>query len=1241
MIQGKELVNGNVTDSNGEPLLMNSLLESFLGDGTGGPLMFQWELPDGGYTLNLPGINPVTLTTLNVGGLDTLNMVSLLNPTPDDPQTIQNEVGLDKLTLDLEMEEMTGENGETTTSMIGLAFEDVTISVPLLAAIDQTAMAELPVGALLQTEYMMPCLTGVVDALEMSSLDMTFGTIEPPTSDTTTSAVFQLLQTVFISLPATVPAFFDAILRPIFNNMILDNLGMMGDDVVGCPTAQNFTAANGASSYVDFREFLSQGLPSLLKGFLESEMLAADPETGLSKINGMLIQPMTLNQSGIEGTLIMGDASSPLVDFDTRISVGGLQADIQLRISDIMIENLDTMVEPIELLEAVDSEPYLINNTATMGLPLDDRPMSLSTRIYFSIETPESGKIANEMDVNLDIEAMNLVLVALLKVAEDRLYTFPIRDIMNLDCWLATIPAPELDATGVRVPNQEVTAGLADFSGSMQDVSLNITCVNCTSSGMEDLEDLLLTSEAQDSVKVSMTNMMDDFVGPLLGDVVQFQIDRMLSEAALKCPHRPEYNPNTTLEYQELETVDVDSDLTYLMLFGIVVLALIVATAIIMCMVRVVVRRRHRRFVSSIPKDQKHHLMQSQARDDGMEGELNATTSSMFLNTDIPFVLRWSMPLIILGNIGLFLSGHLSLGATVNIEANIAGETITVEDFYQFSVARSTIDIWNAGGKALALLILIFSGIWPYTKQLITLVVWFLPTKVLSVSKRGSILLWMDWLAKWSMVDIFVIIVTIAAFRVSIQSPGVGWLPEEFYSIDLLVIPMWGLYSNMIAQLVSQISSHFILHYHRKIVNHATTSFKHRHQLVAAPGLHGMLGNTKVLQEASSHLLTNKTPLKAHKFGRPHRGDDQMLTVKNWVGYLLVLSALCVVGLVVTGCILPSLATEIFGVIGLAVESGQNMEAARTEHSVFTIVALLMDEAKFLDTANAYIGLGVLCCLFLFTVLVVPIVQTMTLLRQWFSPMTMSQRTRNSIVNETLQAWQYVEVYLISLFVACWQLGPISEFMFNTSCEGFNGAFAQLAQNGLIKNEDAQCFSVEGYIEPGSIILAVAAVLLALLNTFVGKACRQYFWDQKAELEKELFPDDGISDLSGDAEEQTKVDTMDTSVSRIHPVPVMFTDTFRWLLEGSDSNAVQQGVSPSVSSGGATEKSIERALTAEQALVAEKALNSEEEKSHGGTASRTTRSGSNGSEIEKKSKKKKKAKTNKNAKKSEKGTKAA
>jgi uncharacterized paraquat-inducible protein A len=48
------------------------------------------------------------------------------------------------------------------------------------------------------------------------------------------------------------------------------------------------------------------------------------------------------------------------------------------------------------------------------------------------------------------------------------------------------------------------------------------------------------------------------------------------------------------------------------------------------------------------------------------------------------------------------------------------------------------------------------------------------------------------------------------------------------------------------------------------------------------------------------------------------------------------------------------------------------------------------------------------------------------LLHMWLNPLRERKRKRVVVIIEILQAWQYAEVYLISVIVASWQLGPIS-----------------------------------------------------------------------------------------------------------------------------------------------------------------------------------------------------------------------
>merc|ERR1712157_569741 len=119
---------------------------------------------------------------------------------------------------------------------------------------------------------------------------------------------------------------------------------------------------------------------------------------------------------------------------------------------------------------------------------------------------------------------------------------------------------------------------------------------------------------------------------------------------------------------------------------------------------------------------------------------------------------------------------------------------------------------------------------------------------------------------------------------------------------------------------------------------------------------------------------------------------------------------------------------------------------------------LMMNLASLLDIPRYYAGLGTLATLLILTVLIVPLLQIQTLLVQWFVPLKRIGRNRLNTLIEILQAWQYMEVYILSLIVASWQLGDISEFMINDYCGALENFFGSLLYYGILGESDAQCF---------------------------------------------------------------------------------------------------------------------------------------------------------------------------------------
>jgi hypothetical protein len=755
--------------------------------------------------------------------------------------------------------------------------------------------------------------------------------------------------------------------------------------------------------------------------------------------------------------------------------------------------------------------------------------------------------IRDELVLSLNLVEARASLLLLVEMLVPRLMSLPLGSLINVHCWLATIPAPTLSAQGVRVTQVERTAGLIDAMVLFQKLFLNVTCIDCTSSGIYDLAERLGSKEGTQGTTDAANALFEYGLSLLHGEFVQTFLDRAINEAPAKCPTNAAYDPDFKgLKFESFDDVDPPSEsISFLVTVAGITAGIVVVFVLMSYAVRCYVMRRNRKWVNTLAAETVFRICAEQKREADKALYLRDATSSLFTSTDVPAIVRYSMPFVILGNIGLFLSGHLSIGGAVSIYVQFAEEEIVIDNVFTFSIAESIIQLWDAGGKQLAILIALFSGVWPYTRQILTLIVWFLPPRRLSVGRRGALLIWLDILAKWSSADIFFLLVSLTAFNIHVQSPSVSFLPDEFYSVDLMLIPLWGLYANLIAQLLSQVSSHVIIHYHRKVVMKALDRTDAKEQA----GIHAG-EDTYTVSDSSSKESRSVGPaekLREHGFLRPHRGDKDVLTIRRGVNILLIGSAVVLTILIIVGCSLPTFSFEQLGLLGIAVEIGRGVDVASNQFSVFGIAATLMNQGLFLGTGKAITGMLVVSSLIILTVFIVPLVQIGVLLYQWFWPMKQNKRGKLEVFVEILAAWQYIEVYLIAVMVSAWQLGPTSEYLINSYCEKLKGTFSSLVYYGIIKEEDAQCFKLSASLESGCFVLIAAAFLLAFLNIFVSKAVFQYQRDKLAEEKRLNEP------TNSDTMTQHFAETMKVEQARdeIHSTPVLFSDTFRWFLESS------------------------------------------------------------------------------------------
>merc|ERR1719242_91309 len=81
---------------------------------------------------------------------------------------------------------------------------------------------------------------------------------------------------------------------------------------------------------------------------------------------------------------------------------------------------------------------------------------------------------------------------------------------------------------------------------------------------------------------------------------------------------------------------------------------------------------------------------------------------------------------------------------------------------------------------------------------------------------RHGILLWIDALGKWSLIDLYVLVLFMVAFGFHITTPSdLDYLPPDFLDLKVLVRPGWGIYGFLIATVISLVTTHILLHFHR------------------------------------------------------------------------------------------------------------------------------------------------------------------------------------------------------------------------------------------------------------------------------------------------------------------------------------------------------------------------------------------------------------------------------------------
>eukprot|EP00727_Mastigamoeba_balamuthi_P009381 m51a1_g5065 hypothetical protein (1632) ;mRNA; r:123491-131839 len=428
-------------------------------------------------------------------------------------------------------------------------------------------------------------------------------------------------------------------------------------------------------------------------------------------------------------------------------------------------------------------------------------------------------------------------------------------------------------------------------------------------------------------------------------------------------------------------------------------------------------------------------------------------------------VVRAMIPLVLLLDIALFVSSNTSVGAAVVLrlawqsegsEPHVM-ETPALSSFGQVDSIRG---LWKAKIYPLAILIAAFSGVWPYIKLVAALACWIAPSQALNRRWRGRLLVALDALGKWSLIDFYVMTIVIVSCHFNV--PFGRWDPTATaspVSAAVYVLPRWGFMAFLIATIVSLITSHVVLLMHRRVAALDDPD-------PSGAGLDPQTG-------APTHCAVMLEFM---------RGRNPMLA---WGGRAVVSALmLLTVALLVAGSFIISIAFEFRGAVGVAVDRLLNASATR-EYSLldvgFSVPSSSPEPWAF--------GPVLILAVYLLTALAIPVLHMLAMLGLWCAPLTLRQQRWGMTAVGVCNAWACIDVYMVSMAAVLLEIKQFVEFRVGEKCDGINHLLHRYFSQDL-QGHDV-CFEVAAKLTPGTWPLIVSIIFYFVFTALVMRVCHR------------------------------------------------------------------------------------------------------------------------------------------------------
>lgn len=430
---------------------------------------------------------------------------------------------------------------------------------------------------------------------------------------------------------------------------------------------------------------------------------------------------------------------------------------------------------------------------------------------------------------------------------------------------------------------------------------------------------------------------------------------------------------------------------------------------------------------------------------------------SLSAERSVSTLARYLVPLGILSTIAIFIYSNTSDGASVYPEVTLGSEKIRFGYLFTFTLGNSVRDMWRSEVYALSLLIGVFSGAWPYLKLVLMLFCWAAPVRWLPVPRRETFLQILDALGKWSLIDTYVMVMMLVAFRFHLPAPGESGAKGT--AIDIYVQPQVGIHTFIIATISSLVLTHVVLHMHRRAAEfHDPPS-----------------------PEAGREALS-----RHHFTGSSTSGAFQL----TWLGSITVTIVIMgTMAIVLVGAVVPAFSFNFKGLAGWAMQADQ----LDPVHN-FSLISLGNSIPPASPTPNE-LGIRWLQSVFFLIALAIPVTHLASLLFIWNVPLRTSTQTAIFHVTEVLNAWAGLDVFVIALLAAVLEIQRFAQFIVGGMCDPINVLLAKYFDKPL--DGDDKCFDVTTTLNSGCWLLFIACVIHILVSLVVMRLCQAAIHQRK------------------------------------------------------------------------------------------------------------------------------------------------